>query len=419
MADDYLYLRPLENDERLIQSLINFCNPDHEQPPHPRLETCRSELTSFIDQTCKNVVNASCPIDDYPQQYRLNQYHLSQQQLNRQHPNHPHSNQQNENLPTYQNSQYQIFQINNCPQFYRSVDDRKLNTAYNPVQSVQPYFLDSNTIIQPWPTTNPCFRIVSSQSDPDCQLMEPAIIPATTNFTQSNRQPLGEIQNQSNSRFSQQPATCGSVDLTGQTPGDYSPEAPFFERTNQSTQLAPGDWRPDDVPAEFRVLPDSLMRYFQTNSQLPDGRSPDGQSPNGQSSDSQTANQRSPTDTQERSQELEASLAENRNRLKMIKRTRRICSQVRYSPKHLLYLNGLEHLHGEELERKLANKSVQEQIKRIQAANRQLRTIKFKNRDTKNVDLKALYTSARKLDLESRARRIKQLILNLEAKVMN
>lgn len=423
--DDYLSLRPLENDERLIQSLISFCNQDYQPrpgeellpPAHPRLESCRNRLNLFIDETCKHVVNASCPVNDYPQQYQLNQYHLSQQQLSQQQLTQHELNhqQQIENLSINQNSQYQIYQMNNCPQLYLPADNTaKLNTAYNPIQ---PYYLDSNALIQPRPTTSPCFRIVSSQSDRDCQLMEPPIIPATNFLTQVQcspaiRQPLGEIQNQPNGRFNQQPATFGGfVDPNSRQSLTYPPvaETALFglelANENTSTQRQPGHWRPDEVPAEFRVLPDTLMGYFQANSQLPD---------------SQSTDERSPADSQEHSQaQLEISLADNRDRLKMIRRSRMICSQVRYSPKHLLYLNGLEHLAGDELERRLAGKPVQDQIKRIQAKNRQLRAIKCKNRDTKSVNLRALYNNARKLDLQSRTRRIKQLILDLEPKVMN
>lgn len=413
MANDYLYLRPLEKDERLIQSLIEFCNQDYQPRPgaelqpsvYQRLDSCRSRLNSFIDETCKSVVNASCPVDDYPQQYQLNQYH--QQQLSQQ------QNQQQpfENVLSQQvnsNSQYQAYQMTHCPQFYQPADSNaKLNTIYDPSPS---YYLNQSAVIHPLPTTDPCFRVVSSQSDLDCQLMEPPIIPAT-NFanaqsSQVNRRPFGEIQNQS--RFNQ--PSAASFDDSYAYPYDYPnySSEPYesgcfaLELNSQYTSTQQPNYQ---EPAEFRILPDALAGYFYATGNQASNRT-----------DSQVNSKKGQPNSQD---ELEVSLANSQELIKMLRYSKIACSQVRYSPKRLLYLNGLEKLRNNELQSRMSSKPVQDQVKRIQKKNRQLRMIKFKNRDTKNIGLRNLFSEARKLDLEERARRIKHLILDLEPKVTN
>lgn len=435
--DDYLYLRPLDRDERLIQSLIRFGNAVYQPGPeatqlqpsvYQRQESSRNRLNLFIDETCKSVVNASCPIDDYPQQYQLNQqqqYQLNQQQQYQ--PNQQQhyqssqqqienvSNQRFEDVPNQagQNSQYQIVQMTACPQFYQPVHSAaKLNTLYNPGPA---YYLDSSALINPLPNTNPCFRIVSSQSDLDCQLMEPPIIPpATVQSSQAVRRPLGEIQNQF--KFNQQPPVtdeygrpfvdsydpCYPYDSYGSQHLTCSSAWPTNDRfaaelntKNTSTQRQPNPLQPSEVPAQFSILPDSLVGYFKAG--------------HTQSSEEISQSQK----------EIETCLANSQELNEILNYSKKACSRVRYSPKQLLYLNGLERLGNDEIGKKLRLKPAQDQVKRIQKKNRQLRTIKFKNRDTKNVGLRQLFSDARKQDLDARVQRIKHLILDLEPKLMN
>ena len=380
-----------ENEESLIEQ-------EREALCQEKYDRCKENVNSFINETCRNVINTSCQINDYPQQYQID-HQFNQKQPNFNLNNNNLFNQcenqldNNNNLLNNQlNSQYQNYQLQNCTQ------------AYYINQNTKSYLLNNETLIYSQPTYNPCLRFVSSQCDSECKLMEPPIfqtppISYPSNQARQQRQPLSQIQNQFVSDdYSNYDESVVVDNLTQQTLSSQSTQNTSTQNKQNSEQNSQLD---EPIDPFYKELPANLAEYFQIQKLNDDNNT----------GDQQLALIESDNESVER------SLIENSEFIRMFKHSKIVCANLKYSPKQLIYLNSYDILTKEEVDSKMNTKELANQLRRIREKNRKIREIKCKNRESLNIGLREMTHKAKQLNFERRIKKQKQLILKLESKM--
>lgn len=387
---DNLILAPvIQDDNEQLDYLIEFTNDSSQPLINKRQNVSKKRVVQFLNNQSSNLMNANDrqsnreiiynpqiqikqePNLDQEQQFNYsqsNQYEPINYQSQSYNSNYMGQSHINSFDGQFRETNHEYPSTNN---YYASQHSTNFNSNNNFIE--QPFYFGQNAVIYPSSSTNPVFNFISSQSDLDCQLIEPPI-QAGKQFIQQHQ----SIGHQSfdnhhflvNSRDDSESIRTTNTDLSN---GISSPIANVFvydiesnfdetviDSTNDKTEL-------EQDPLEFmRDLSNELNDYYKNHKDEFD------------------------------QPQTNAEFAE------LNKWKKKIISKLMHSSKEIVFQNDYSALSREQCEQLKNDQQLLSQFKRIQDKSRSVRSIMYKNQETNNIGLREMVDKARELSLEKR-----------------